>query len=412
MRYPILNQAYRFIPPYTGTWWPRVLTFCLPFHTRRSWGLARVEFRGLEQLHQSLAAGHGVMLCANHPRRCDPAVLGMLSHRVRRPFFAMAAWPLFLEWGLLGRWVLRRLGAFSVFREGLDRSAVKTATQVLVEARRPLVVFPEGVVTRLNDRICTLLDGAAFIARAAGRQRAQATPAGRVVIHPVAIKYYFRNDIHAAAGAVLDEVETRLTWRKRPQQNLVDRIVHVGTALLSLKEMEILHRTQAGTLAERLAGLVEAILVPLEKEWLKQSVPASGAERIRRLRSAIVPDLTVRDLDEVDRARRWDQLADIQLAQQLLFYPSDYIRSRPTAERVLETVERFEEDLTGAARIHRPLHVVVQIGQALEVVLARERGKEEDPLMTQLHSRLQALVDELANDSTPLFPAGAESPAG
>jgi 1-acyl-sn-glycerol-3-phosphate acyltransferase len=402
MRYPILNQAYRFIPPYTGTWWPRLLNFGLPWHVRRAWGLARVEFRGLEHLHQSLAAGHGVLLCPNHPRRCDPAVLGMLSHQVGRPFFAMAAWPLFLESGRLGCWVLRRLGAFSVFREGLDRAALKTATQVLVEAHRPLVLFPEGVVTRLNDRVCTLLDGAAFVARAAAKQRAQMTPAGRVVLHPVAIKYYFRNDIRAAAGAVLDELETRLTWRQRPNQNLVDRIVHVGTALLSLKELEILHRTQPGTLAERLSGLVEAILGPLEREWLKQAPAAPGAERIRRLRSAIVPDLAASDLDEDERTRRWDRLADIQLAQQLMFYPSDYIRSRPTAERVLETVERFEEDITGLARIHRPLHGVVQIGEALEVNPSRERGKDEDPLMTTLQERLQALVDELAQASTPL----------
>jgi 1-acyl-sn-glycerol-3-phosphate acyltransferase len=402
MLYPILNRPYQFVPPHTGGLWPWVITWYLPFHARRSWGLTQVEFRGLEHLRQSLAAGHGIMLCPNHPRRCDPAVLGMLSYQVRRPFFAMAAWPLFLEWGRVGQWVLRRLGAFSIFREGLDRSAVKMATQILVEARRPLVLFPEGVVTRLNDRICTLLDGASFIARTAAKQRAQATPPGRVVLHPVAIKYYFRNDIHAAAGAVLDDLETRLTWRKRPRRNLVERIIHVGTGLLSLKELEVLQHTQAGTLAERLTGLVEALLVPLEKEWLKQSCPASGAERIRRLRTAIVPDLTAPDLDEAERARRWDHLADIQLAQQLLFYPSDYIRSRPTAERVLETVERFEEDITGTARIHRPLHAVVLVGEALEVGTARERGKEEDLLMTQLQCRLQALVDELANASTPL----------
>jgi 1-acyl-sn-glycerol-3-phosphate acyltransferase len=402
MRYPILDQSYRFVPPHTGTWWPRILCQILPLHARKAWGLTQVEFQGLEHLRESLAAGHGILLCPNHARRCDPAILGMLSRQVGQPLFFMAAWPLFLERGWLGRWVLRRAGAFSVFREGLDRAAIKTATQALVNARRPLVLFPEGVVTRLNDKVCPLLDGTAFIARAAAKQRAQATPAGRVVIHPVAIKYYFRNDIHVAAGAVLDEVEARLTWRLRPQRKLVERIVHVGTALLGLKEMEVFEHPQSGTLAERISGLVEAILGPLEKEWLKNPTKAAGTERIRRLRSAIVPDLAAPDLDEAERARRWDKLADIQLAQQLLFYPSDYIRSRPTAERVLETVERFQEDITGTARVHRPLHARVQIGEALEVGPTRDRSKEEDPLMTQLHDRLQGMIDELAEASTKL----------
>src|ERR1700681_3372700 len=47
--------------------------------------------------------------------------------------------------GRLQRWLLCRAGGFSVFREGLDREALKTASQILVEARRPLVVFPEGM---------------------------------------------------------------------------------------------------------------------------------------------------------------------------------------------------------------------------------------------------------------------------
>jgi len=41
---------------------------------------------------------------------------------------------------------------------------------------------------------------------------------------------------------------------------------------------------------------------------------------------------------------------------------------------MLETVERYEEDLTDKVQIHRPLHVAVEVGEAIEVNPARERG--------------------------------------
>ena len=65
----------------------------------------------------------------------------------------------------LHAWVLQRAGAFSIHREGMDREALKAAIQILVQAQRPLILFPEGIVTRTNDRLGTLQEGAAFIAR-------------------------------------------------------------------------------------------------------------------------------------------------------------------------------------------------------------------------------------------------------
>ena len=38
----------------------------------------------------------------------------------------------------------------------------------------------------------------------------------------------------------------------------------------------------------------------------------------------------------------------------------------PTPERLLETVERYEEDLTDAARPHSPIHAVISVGEAME----------------------------------------------
>ena len=106
---------------------------------------------------------------------------------------------------------------------------------------------------------------------------------------------------------------------------------------------------------------MDHILVPLEQEWLKGKREDGILARVKALRAAMLPDMVAEKVDEAERARRWQQLADIYLAQQLSNYPPDYFLPEPTVEKLLETVERFEEDLTDNVRVHRPIHAVIKV---------------------------------------------------
>ena len=44
--------------------------------------------------------------------------------------------------------------------------------------------------------------------------------------------------------------------------------------------------------------------------------------------------------------------------------PAGYLEGSPSTERVLETVERLEEDLTDVATVHRPLAVTIAVRRA------------------------------------------------
>ncbi len=136
---------------------------------------------------------------------------------------------------------------------------------------------------------------------------------------------------------------------------------------MTLKEIEYFDKPQAGALAERLSLLIDRLLAPLEREWLKGERDGDVPSRVKSLRAVILPQMVNGEIDEQERTRRWRQLADLYLAQQLSLYPPEYFDSPPTREQLLETVERFEEDLTDVARIHRPFLVVVEIGEAIEV---------------------------------------------
>jgi hypothetical protein len=299
-------------------------------------------------------------------------------------------------------WAIHKMGGVSVYREGIDRQAINMAVDILNTAERPLVIFPEGAVTRTNDQLHALLDGVAFIARSAAKRRSRRSADLKVVVHPVALKYFFTGDLDLVADEVLTKIEQRLSWRPQRDLPLMSRIGKVGTALLSLKELEYFESTQEGTLEQRLNRLIDRLLVPLEKEWFGQSHEGSVVPRIKALRMKILPAMVRGEVDEEERQRRWKQLADLYLVQQLSCYPPDYLSKLPSRDRIFETLERFEEDLTDQVLVHGSLKVVIDIGEAIEVSPDRDRSLETDPLMNQLETQLQGMLDELAKES-PLW---------
>jgi 1-acyl-sn-glycerol-3-phosphate acyltransferase len=390
----VIDKPYRFVPPKHGSFWPLVLKGRLPPYLRKHYGIESSAIYGIAHLQESLKAGHGIMLTPNHCRPCDPFVVALAANSLSQPLYTMASWHLFMQ-GPLSAWFLPRLGVFSIYREGLDREALKCAIDVLAAARRPLVIFPEGAVSRTNDRLNNLLEGTAFIARNAAKHRLAANPSAKVVIHPVAIRYFFGGDIIKSLTPALEEIERRLSWQPQTHKSLVERIVKVGDALLTLKEIEYFGTPRSGTLSQRLRDLIDNLLAPLENQWLKGQREGDVVSRVKTLRAAILPDMVAGQISEAERAARWRQLSDLYLAQQASFYPSNYYSAPPLPEQLLETVERFEEDLTDQVRIYRPLHVAIAFGEAIEVGPNRQRNQEIDPLMAEVRARLETMLEAL-----------------
>ena len=389
----VIAKPYRFVPPRFSPFWTRIIRWYLPTYLRKSYGITSWECVGTERLRASLNAGSGVLLASNHCRPCDPMVLGLLSGEVARPFHVMASWHLFMNSRIMA-FLLPRIGGFSVYREGLDRESLKCATHILAEARFPLIIFPEGFVTRNNDRLMNLMDGVSFLARAAAKQRAALPHAGKVVVHPVFVRYFFQGDLAATVEPVLQNLEARLSWQPQRHLPLRERIIKAGQALLALKEIEYLGATQAGEVMERLPRLLDQLLAPLEHEWLGGRREPDTMARVKRLRSALLPDMANGELAEPERARRWRQLSDLYLAQQLHCYSGAYLAGDPTPERLLETVERYEEDLTDTARPHPPLHAVIAVGEAIEASPIRDRNADYDPIADELRRQLDRLLEE------------------
>jgi 1-acyl-sn-glycerol-3-phosphate acyltransferase len=385
----VSDKPYVPVPPYRGTLWPRALNRYIPRVLRRRYGITKVETVGAEKLRASIALGHGVLVTPNHCRDEDPFILSTLAREIGRPFFVVASAHLFMG-SKLQAFVLRRAGAFSIYREGMDKQAVQTSIEILETAERPLIIFPEGHISRTNDRLTPMLEGTALIARQAAKKRGKENK--KIVVHPVAVRYSFPFDVEAAAAKMLDEIEARLTWRPSRGLALHERVRKVGAGLLALKELQYLDHTQDGTIAERIVKLTDAILKPLEAEWTNGNGDGHVVARVKRLRSAILPDMIKGELEESEKARRWRLLEDADLAQQLYHYPPDYIADGAPKARLVETVERFEEDLTGKVSVHGPVEAKIMVGDAIEVSTGREARGEADPLMTAIDAQIRTML--------------------
>jgi 1-acyl-sn-glycerol-3-phosphate acyltransferase len=392
MQQIVYEDRYQFVPPYHGTLWSHFFRRILPWYLRKTYGVSEHEVRGVERLRKSMSAGHGVILAINHSRLSDPLIAGLIAVEARIHMYVMASWHIFRDSRFVGA-VIRRMGAFSIYREGVDRKALNTAIDALVTAKRPLIIYPEGAISRTNDTVSPLLEGVSFIARTAAKRRAKADPPGQVVVHPVALRYEFLGRLEDTLPPALEALERRITWL--PQYDLPphERLCRLAEGLLALKEIEYLGEARTGDLYDRRDELIEHLLGPLEQEWTGGRQAGSVVHRVKNLRQAIVPALVEGGLTEDDRRRRWRHLDAAMVAQQISLYPRGNLPPDAPAERLLETVQGFEEDVFDKAGVHGPWKVRLDIGEPLEVSPDRTKGAE-DPLLRELHDRMQRGLDQ------------------
>ena len=355
-------EPYRFVAPYRGKFWCRVAKHVMPRHMRKKMGVHRCHFQGLEHLRDSLDKNAGVLLAVNHVRWADPVVMGVLGLQLKQYFFYVVSYHLFKQKRLIGWW-LNRIGGYSILREGADRDALRTTAALLAEAERPIVMFPEGTWFRQNDRVGTLQEGLGLIARQAAKQSDRP-----VVIHPVGIKYWLLGDPLPELRRRVEKLEHGLGWRPKRDLDLPQRIVQVGHALLTVKEIEHFGQGQQGTLDERIQRLAAVLISDMEKFYLGKEHDGWNLERVRRLRLWLVRKLTeVRDDPEAGPATR-EALDVLLFCENLSAQSHEYLMERPSLERMAETVQRIEETMTDQTEEPiAPLGAAVAVGPAIDV---------------------------------------------
>ncbi len=401
-RAPLPDQLpYRFQAPRLSPFWVSTSRLLVRYLQRRVQWLREFEFSGLDHLRPLIGRGDGILITPNHPDFSDPGVMFEMSRRVGRSFCYMAAYQVFAGNAGLRRFLLPRLGVFPVDREGADRASYSAGLDILAKAQHPLIIFPEGEIYHLADRLTPLREGAAAMAVSASKKL---VAQGKTVwIVPAAIKYRFLDgydplpDLHE----LMDDLEARFTWSVVPGRSLMDRMYRYAEGLLTLKELEYLDAPRGGPLKGRIGDLLAHILDGMEGRYQIAHRDEPAPVRVKELRRACLKGLADPQTTPDQKSKLRRDLDDLFLAIQLFSYPGDYVRECPTVERLAEILTKFEQD---ALRVNQPAprsprKAVVRLGEPINVGCrlvpkARSHGLASC-LTAELETRIQSLLDEI-----------------
>ncbi len=418
-----VEAGYRFRPPKPSRFWQRVLTPIRRRMAKRTYRIREIELRGRDHVRRIITNSRSVMFTVNHAAHGDPFVVLEALDRLAVPCCFLAAWQVFWGWWGLKGWALQKLGAFSIDREGTDVRAFRTAVDVLAEGRRSLVIFPEGDVYHLNDRVTPLREGAAMIALTATRRR-QRSGGSPVHVVPCAVKYFYSQDPTPQLESIMEHLERRIHWRPQADRALEERIYRYAEAVLSLKELEYLDAPGQGPLPQRVTHLSEHVLCEMEQRRAGRVSTETVPVRVKQLRHRILQELPgYRGGDDDGPSPRSasDQeasspsasgltrdLEDLHLVTQLSSYPGDYVSEKPSIERIAETIDKFEEDALGIeeARPRADRRAVLEFGEPFDVgrFLAEADGSARNaagPLTATIEQRLQLILDRISLAAPP-----------
>ncbi|MEX0866752.1 MAG: lysophospholipid acyltransferase family protein, partial [Pirellulales bacterium] len=390
--------------PALSPFWLRVWRPMRRRTTRRKQQIIEVRVRGQEHLLSAVSEGCGVMIAPNHSGHADAHILYDAADQIGTPCYFLTAWQVFDQVGWLAQQILRHHGCFSIDREGTDLRAFKQALEILREREHPLVVFPEGEVYHLNDRITPFREGAAAIALSAAKKSPR-----QIMVVPCAIKYEYAEDPTPQLLELMDRLEDAIHWRPRPELSLPERIYKFAEGALALKEIEKLGSTGSGGVKERLAKLLDGVLDQLEHRYGFDHSARGVPERVKELRRAILTRLAelrgedeegnaAHDVPPNDPHRRQleSDLDDVFLVVQLYSYPGDYVRENPTIERIAETLDKFEEDVLRvfSATVRAQRRATVLFGEPIPVEAGRKREAARE-LTRQMEQAVQGLLDSI-----------------
>lgn len=352
---------------------------------------------------KKLPSGAGIILAPNHADETDPRLCLELSRRSGKLFISMCNREAFDELFGLAGFVLQRLGHFSVERGAHDTRAKDHAVKVVAEGDRVMVIFPEGEIFYLNERVQPFHSGAVEIGMQALLEKRKQDPSFKAFIVPMAIKYHYPDKIDSLLERHLTRMENRLLL---PHLNApMHERIHAIQKKLVEHEAESRHLQgieDAGNLQELIIATEKAIISEIQK---RHQDLFTYQKRIIDETWQLEAELRSKLETMQDPKARKEMQQDLEALQEVAHLASwrpQYYTETSSDDRLAEAVLKLEREIF---RVRRPKQlatreVYIKFAEPIELSSFAEQYQEDaakvrHSLTEDLHSRIQLLIDEV-----------------
>lgn len=369
----------------------------------------KIQLAEQDLLHfHKIPRGAGIILTSNHADEADPQVCFELSRRANKRFITMCNREAFDEAFGIPKFILPRLGVFSVKRGSHDSAAVSYAQDVVKQGENILVIFPEGEIYYLNEKIQPFHHGAVDICLKAIVEKRKSNPEWTAYIVPMAIKYHYDDSVLPELERRVAKMEEQMSIKPEKQASLPDRILELQKAMLQMEE----RLYKIGEDAENAKELKEEIITA-EHDILTEVLDKHPEVKVRDDGATIdkawqiEAELRKSIGNEKDPAKKKDLELDLralkEVAQLTSWHPHYYTKD-PSADRLAEVILKLEREIY---KIKRPKqiasrHVSVKIAHPIDM------GKHVDDYVKDPHTvrhtiserlqhEIQSLVDKLTS---------------
>ena len=384
-----------FLPPKFNLWVLRLVSWLLPYWLKRKLHITGIDVTDIDRLvevyKQSQMGRLRLILAFRHPSSDDAFCMGYLltkvlpkaarKHRIalKSPIFAHFLYdrgvPLWA--GKIASWLYPQLGGIPIRRGRTDRSALKTARDLLVNGDMPLAIAPEGGTNGHSELVSPLESGAAQIGFWAMEDLVKAGREEDVLIIPIGIQYYYIGEpwlrlehlIHKLeqdCGLLVDRRDSIVAIRQsdgRPLRKLIyDRFYNLSQHLLyqmenfyaqfyqyEIPERPPLEQSISRTeISQRLQPILDFAL-QVSENYFNLEPRGTNIARCRRIEQAGWDWIYREELTPPDRlptvsrklADRIATEADLRMwhmriVESFVAVTGSYVKDRPTIDRFAE----------------------------------------------------------------------------
>ncbi len=354
--------------------------------------------------------GERCLLTPSHSGGFEPHIIMYLSKLLGDSFNFVAAMELFQR-SRINRWLMPRMGVYSIIRGAVDRQSFSMTRKLLASGKRWLVIFPEGEAIWQNSVVLPFQQGVFQLAFKGYQDAEKESGPTHLYCVPIAIKYTYLEDMHGEIDASLTRLEAKLgllndattATRYQRLRRIVESVVAANEKANNFKPaME----SDLGDRAEQLK--LHAICQLEQKLGLTHTNKQALLDRIRALFNAV--DHIVHE--EPSGSEYEQQLAaerqkavkeHYDALWRLLQFSAlhdGYVKNSMTFERFLDVLCLLEMEVCKERKIWGPRMARVKVGQPVDLkdyasTYAAEKRETLQSVTSLLETSVSGMLEEL-----------------